>query len=136
MYTRSRPMLPPPRKKKRGLFGFGDDFNDSTQCSEIPLGYSYRRPGNYCATPDGGMTTFNADGSTYRTPGASVDPDPAHPAGMSSSGGGSIWDAIAGALSPHPPTTTVIAPRPGMSTTTMIAIGGGIVLLAVVLSRR
>jgi len=135
MYMRKHPMLPPPRKK-RGLFGFGD-FTDSDQCSTIPIGDPYRKPGNYCATPDGGMTTFNSDGSTYRAPGA-VDPDPAHPAGSSGSisGGGSIWDAIAGSLLPRPTVAQPVVAGGGMSTTTMLAIGGGIVVLALVLSRR
>lgn len=135
MYTRPRPMLPRPRKQKRGLFGFGD-FTDADQCSTIPIGDPYRKPGNYCATPDGGTTTFNADGSTYRAPGA-VDPDPAHPAGVSTSNSGnSIWDAIAGALAPKPATAPVIAPQSGMSTTTMLMIGGGLLLVAVMMSRR
>lgn len=130
-----------PRPPSRALLGLGG-FSDSTQCSEIPLGDPYRKPGNYCATPDGGITTFNADGSTYRAPGYAVDPDPAHPVGSGggSSSGGSILDsltrAITGALTPTP---TVIVPGAtggGMSTGTLVALAGGAVLVAVLLSRR
>lgn len=121
---------------RRGLMGLGA-FTDSDQCSTIPIGDPYRKPGNYCATPDGGITTFNADGSTYRTPGA-VDPDPAHPAGSSSSGG-SFWDKIAaaaGAAVGKPTTPYPMPVQTGMSTTTMVALAGGAVLLAVMLARR
>jgi len=119
------------------MMGMGD-YSDSTQCSEIPSGDPYRRPGNYCATPDGGITTFNADGSTYRAPGYTVDPDPAHPAG--SSGGGSSSDGVLSSIlrmfAPPPP-TPVVGPGPGgMSTGTMVMIAGGVVVLALVLSRR
>jgi hypothetical protein len=124
-------------KNKRSLLGgvlgaFGG-FSSDDQCSTIPIGDGYRKPGNYCATPDGGMTTFNSDGSTYRAPGA-VDPDPAHPAGMSAGGG--ILDSILRFLPGQQP--TVIAPQPqtGLSTTTAIAIGGGIIMLALVLKKR
>jgi hypothetical protein len=129
--------------RRRGLFGMGD-FSDSTQCSEIPLGDPYRKPGNYCATPDGGLTTFNADGSTYRQPGYAVDPDPAHPASMTSSSSSSsdssvtsvlssIAKAFGAGLAPQP---TVVMPQGGMSTGTMLALAGGAVLLVVLLSRR
>lgn len=137
-----RPRLPSRvMPRRRALMGMGD-FSDADQCSTIPLGDPYRKPGNYCATPDGGTTTFNSDGSTYRAPGYSVDPDPAHPAGSaasSSSGGGSILDsitrAITGAIAPP---TTVIVPgaSTGMSTGTMLALAGGAVLIAVMLARR
>jgi hypothetical protein len=54
MYKRTRPTL-------------GDTiaFTDESPCASIPAGDPYRKPGNYCATPDGGYTTFNADGSTF-----------------------------------------------------------------------
>jgi hypothetical protein len=122
---------------RRGLMGLGA-FTDSDQCSTIPIGDPYRKPGNYCATPDGGITTFNADGSTYRSPGAAVDPDPAHPAGAASSGG-SFWDklaAAAGAAVGRPATPYPMPVQTGMSTTTMVALAGGAVLLAVMLARR
>jgi hypothetical protein len=122
---------------RHGLMGLGA-FTDSDQCSTIPIGDPYRKPGNYCATPDGGTTTFNADGSTYRAPGA-VDPDPAHPAGASSSGGDSIWDKIAaaaGAAVGRPATPYPMPIQTGMSTTTMVALAGGAVLIAVLLARR
>jgi hypothetical protein len=127
----------PGRIVRSAMVGLGA-FTDSDQCSTIPIGDPYRKPGNYCATPDGGTTTFNADGSTYRAPGA-VDPDPAHPAGAASSSG-SLWDRIAAAagaavgakqVTPYP-----VPIQTGMSTTTMVALAGGAVLLAVLLARR
>jgi hypothetical protein len=123
------------RSIRHPMMGFGE-FSDETQCSAIPIGDPYRRPGNYCATPDGGITTFNSDGSTYRAPGA-VDPDPAHPA----SDGGTSWidrviGAIGGAIRPIPPTTTVpIIPPSGPSTTTIVLLGGA-ALAAVLLLRN
>lgn len=147
-YKRYR-SLSRPMPRKRGLFGLlgMGDFSDATQCSEIPLGDPYRKPGNYCATPDGGTTTFNADGTTYRAPGYAVDPDPAHPVGTGPGGsatssggsGGGILDAITRALTASvvpQPTVMVPGPSTGMSTTTMVALAGGAVLLAVLLSRR
>jgi len=144
-FKRLPPSAPRPAVRRRGLLGMGD-FSDSTQCSEIPLGDPYRKPGNYCATPDGGLTTFNADGSTYRQPGYAVDPDPAHPVGTtvtsgstSSSDSGvtgvlsSIAKAFGAGLAPQP---TVVVPQSGMSTGTMLALAGGAVLLVVLLSRR
>jgi hypothetical protein len=115
-------------------------FTDIDQCSTIPLGDPYRKPGNYCATPDGGTTTFNADGTTYRAPGYAVDPDPAHPVGTPSSGsGGGIMDSLTrvltGAFAP-PPTVIVPGASGGMSTGTMLALAGGAVLIAVMLARR
>jgi len=127
--------------RNRGLLGMGG-FSDSTQCSEIPSGDPYRKPGNYCATPDGGLTTFNADGSTYRAPGYAVDPDPAHPAGSSaiSSSSGSFLDSLTRALTTAiaPPAPPVVVPGQsgGMSTTTLLALAGAGVLAAVLLSRR
>lgn len=141
-FKRLSPSRPVPRR--RGLLGMGD-FTDTDQCSTIPLGSPYRKPGNYCATPDGGTTTFNSDGTTYRQPGYAVDPDPAHPAGTgpggssnSSSGGGildSITRVLTGALAP-PPTVVVPGASTGMSTGTMLALAGGAVLVAVLLARR
>lgn len=118
------------KKNRRALMGLG--YSDADQCSTIPLNDPYRKPGNYCATPDGGMTTFNADGSTYRAPGA-VDPDPAHPSGSSSSGG--FWDQLITAISPRPPTPVVVAPSSGISTNTAILLGGGALLAAYLLTR-
>lgn len=123
-------------RRHGALAGFGD-FTDSDQCSQIPIGDPYRKPGNYCATPDGGTTTFNADGSTYRAPGIAVDPDPAHPAG-SSSGAGGILNAILGAIRPKSPPFAV-PPTPvshGPSTTTLIAVGAGAVVLVLALASR
>lgn len=138
-FKRLHPARPVPRR--RGLLGMGD-FTDTDQCSTIPLGDPYRKPGNYCATPDGGTTTFNADGTTYRAPGYAVDPDPAHPAGVgagSSSGSGGILDSITrvltGALAP-PPTVIVPGASAGMSTGTVLALAGGAVLAVVLLTRR
>jgi LPXTG-motif cell wall-anchored protein len=105
--------------------GFGD-FTDESPCASIPAGDPYRKPGNYCATPDGGYTTFNADGSTYSMPTDS----------------GSILDKIGGALTSvlgqKPPVAPAIPmmPQTGMSTTTMVALAGGAVLLVVLLTRR
>jgi hypothetical protein len=114
-------------------------FTDSDQCATIPLGDPYRKPGNYCATPDGGITTFNADGSTFRSPGA-ADPDPAHPAGATaSSSSGGILDTIGrifGAAT-MPGTPTAVAPvSTGMSPTTMILIAGGALALVVLIARK
>lgn len=129
--------LPPQR---RGMMGFGD-YDDSTQCSSIPKGDSYRKPGNYCATPDGGMTTFNSDGSTYWAPGA-VNPDPANLSApgvsSSSSSGAGILDTFLKTLAP-PATATlpVAAPGPGgLSTTTWVLLGGGVLVAVLLLARR
>jgi len=111
-------------------------FSDSTQCSEIPSGDPYRKPGNYCATPDGGITTFNADGTTYRAPGYAVDPDPAHPVSSSSSGGGGLVDTILRSLAPGPgPGVPMTAGPSGMSTTTLLLLAAGGVALALALRR-
>lgn len=121
----------PRRHSLRGFAGLGD-YNDETQCSVIPVGDPYRKPGNYCATPDGGYTTFNADGSVYTT---------------SSSSGGSWLDklgtAITGALNqpatpagvypgvyPYP-----VVPQTGMSTTTKVLLAGAVVAVALIASR-
>jgi hypothetical protein len=124
------------RRPRRGLSGLGD-YSDSDQCSSIPIGDPYRRPGNYCSTPDGGMTTFNSDGSTYRAPGASVDPDPAHPAG-SSGGAGGFFDALINSMKPVISGGSPMTPAPssGISTTTALAIGGGALLLVLLIARR
>jgi hypothetical protein len=130
------PRRPAPRARRRGLMGLGA-FTDNDQCSVIPAGDAYRKPGNYCATPDGGTTTFNADGSTYRYPGVTVDPDPAHPAGTSPAGDGSIWSKIGQVLFGPPATPVYAAPlQTGMSTTTKVALAGGAVLVAVLLTRK
>lgn len=123
-------------RRRRGLSGLGD-FSDTDQCSTIPLGDPYRKPGNYCATPDGGQTTFNSDGSTYRAPGA-VDPDPAHPAGSSSSSssGGGLLDVFLNTLKAPQTPGVIVAPSSGLSTTTMLALGGGALLLVLLISRR
>ncbi len=121
------------KHRRRALSGFsGLGYTDDDQCSVIPLNDPYRKPGNYCATPDGGSTTFNSDGSTYRAPGA-VDPDPAHPAGSKS--GGSFWDQIIAAVSPKPPTTVITPPAGGISTTTAILLGGGALAAVYLLTR-
>jgi len=144
-YFKRSASLSRPMPRKRGLLGMMGlgDFSDTTQCSEIPLGDPYRKPGNYCATPDGGTTTFNSDGTTYRAPGYAVDPDPAHPVGTgpggsSGSSGGGILDAITKAFTTSlaPPPTVIAPASTGMSTTTMVMLAGGAVLLAVMLSRR
>jgi hypothetical protein len=106
--------------------GFGDDYGDKSPCASIPTGDPYRKPGNYCATPDGGYTTFNADGSVYTMPADS----------------GSIFRKLGTALStvlgakPAIATGVPVLPQPGMSTTTMIALAGGAVLLVALLARR
>lgn len=121
-----------PRRTRRPLFGFGD-FSDETPCSQIPAGDAYRKPGNYCATSDGGYTTFNADGSTYS--------DPSSGSGSSSSPGSmldKIGSVITGAFGQRPvmmPGVPVL-PQTGMSTTTKVALAGGAVLLVVLLTRR
>ncbi len=116
-------------RSRRPMMGFGD-FTDESLCSSIPAGDSYRKPGNYCNTGDGGYTTFNADGSTYSMPsGTSTSAD--------TSILGKIGSAIGSVLGQRPvvqPGVPVLAT--GMSTTTKIAIAGGAVLLAAVILRR
>ncbi len=119
-------------RRRPALRGFGD-FTDETPCSQVPAGDPYRKPGNYCATPDGGYTTFNADGSTFMQPADAV----------AAGSGGSILDKLGGALSAAlgqkalaTPGVRPMTPTGGMSTTTMIALGGGALLLVVLLSRR
>lgn len=107
------------------MSGFGD-YNDETQCTAIPVGDPYRKPGNYCATADGGYTTFNADGTVYTVP--------------ADSSSGSWWDSVTKALSSATAPTPVvpgvpILPATGISTT-MVAVAGGAVLLAVLLATR
>lgn len=121
-----------PKVRGRGrlaLRGFGD-FNDETPCTSVPIGDPYRKPGNYCAVADGGYTTFNSDGTVYT-------------GSSSSAPSTSIWDKLGSALSNavgQPPTVmpgmTPVVPHSGMSTTTMIALAGGAVLLAVLIARR
>lgn len=134
MYVKKMPPRAAPRR--RGLFGLGD-FTDSDQCSTIPIGDPYRKPGNYCATPDGGITTFNADGSTFRSPGA-VDPDPAHPAGSGGGGSGTgLLDSFLRALLPAPTPAPVMVPSSGgISTGTVIAIAGAGLIAVMLLTRK
>lgn len=136
-YTKRIIRRSPPRRR-RGFLGLGG-FSDSDQCSTIPMGDPYRKPGNYCATPDGGIVTFNADGSVVRTAGG-IDPDPAHPAGSGGgfqSGGSGFFDSVIRALTPGalaPPVP--MAPAPGMSTTTIaLLVAGGLGALYLI-SRR
>ena len=118
----------PPR---RSFLGLGA-FTDNDQCSTIPLTDPYRKPGNYCATPDGGIVTFNADHTVVRTPGA-LDPDPAHPASV----GGGFFDKILSTFGVGTPTGPLApAPQVGMSTTTKIALAGGVVVAAYLIARR
>jgi hypothetical protein len=137
MYVKKIPMRV--RGRRRGLMGFGSlgDFTDDDQCSVIPAGDPYRKPGNYCATPDGGITTFNADGSTFRQPGA-VDPDPAHSARGGASSGGGVLDTFLKTLFPTPTMATgPLAPmQTGIGTGTALMIAGGVVLFAFVATRR
>jgi hypothetical protein len=121
----------PPRQIPRTLQGFGD-FNDESPCASIPAGDAYRKPGNYCATADGGYTTFNPDGSVYAFP-VAKPPD--------TSIIGKIGGAILGALTPQPPVYPPgmypgMVPT-GMSTTTKIAlVGGGLLVVALIARRR
>ena len=118
-----RPMI---RRPALALRGFGD-FNDESPCTSIPAGDAYRKPGNYCATADGGYTTFNADGSTFVQPA-----DPSGPSFLDKLG-----IAIAGAFGQRTlPQTSIPITPPGMSTTTKVALAGGALLLVVVLARR
>lgn len=130
-YQRRR--LVPRRPGMSGLGALG--YSDADQCSVIPIGDPYRKPGNYCATPDGGMTTFNADGSTYRQPGA-VDPDPAHPAGSTPSKVGTVLSSLFPFLSPPVATGPMMPISTGPSTTTIAILAGAGVLGAWLLSRR
>jgi len=119
----------PPAPRPRSLFGFGD-FNDESPCASIPVGDAYRKPGNYCATADGGYTTFNADGSVYAVP-VAKPPD--------TSIIGKIGGAILGALTPQPPVYPpgMMPGVPvGMSTTTKIALAGGALLVVALIARR
>ena len=125
-------------RSRRALRGFGD-WSDSSACSDIPAGDPYRKPGNYCTQPSGNVIEFNADGS--------IDADPFAPSGASSgTGGGSsigaAINAITGAAGtglalltggPKPP--TVVA-RPGMSTTTKVALAGAAILGIALIARR
>lgn len=119
------------KRARRGLLGFGD-FNDETPCASIPAGDPYRKPGNYCATPDGGYVTFNPDGSTYVQPSSSSSGPTA----------GSVIGAIGGALvnifGPKPPISMSppIMPPTGMSTTTKVALAGGALLMVALIARR
>jgi hypothetical protein len=122
-------------RRRRGLLGLGG-YSDSDQCSVIPAGDPYRKPGNYCATPDGGMVTFNADGSVVRTPGA-VDPDPAHPAGtVFQTGGAGLFNSILQSFMPGGGAVMPVPVSTGMSTTTKIALAGGAVLVVYLLASR
>lgn len=124
--------------RRRGLSGCGfGDFTDSDQCSTIPMGDPYRKPGNYCATPDGGIVTFNSDGSVVRTPGG-VDPDPAHPVGSGQAGGSGFFDTLLKTFMPGQgaPVPVPMPAQTGMSTTTIVALAGGAVVLAMLLARR
>ena len=122
------------RPRRRGFLGLGAlGYTDSDQCSVIPFPDPYRKPGNYCATPAGGIATFNADGTVVRTPGA-VDPDPAHPAGSGSGGG--FFDKILSTYNMGPAGPMAPAPSMGMSTTTKIALAAGAVGLAFLIAKR
>lgn len=121
-----RPIVP----RRAALRGFGD-FTDDSPCSSIPAGDAYRKPGNYCATPDGGFTTFNADGSTFVQP---ADPVKATTTSFLDKLGGALSLAL-GQRSLVPSGVMPITP-PGMSTTTKVALAGGAVLLVVFLTRR
>jgi len=117
-----------PRRALQVFAGLGA-YSDESPCAAIPVGDPYRKPGNYCATPDGGYTTFNADGSVYVA---------------NASSGGSFLDklgaAIGGALGQpavpaYPGAYPPVLPQTGMSTTTKVLIAGAIVAAAVLASR-
>ncbi len=124
-YIRNLPAL----ARHGSLRGFGD-FGDETPCASIPAGDPYRKPGNYCATPDGGYVTFNADGTTYSEP-------VAKPPSSIGRVIGQIGGALLGALTNQP-----TAPAPGlpiatgMSTTTKIALAGGALVVVALIARR
>ena len=123
--------VPPGYRVRRPMMGFGD-FNDETPCASIPAGDPYRKPGNYCATPDGGYTTFNADGTTYVDPSAAASATP--PSTLDK-----IGAALANVLGQRPVVGAgvPVVPAPGMSTTTKVAlVGGAVLLVALVASRR
>jgi hypothetical protein len=129
---RIRPGSGPSRTSILTLMGFGGDgmgaYDDETPCTSIPPGDPYRKPGNYCATGDGGYTTFNANGSTYD----GTVPKP------------SFWDRLGAILSAANPTPTpipggIMPPvpyNPGMSTTTKVALAGGAVLAVALIARK
>ena len=136
-YTKRIVRRPMPRRR-RGFLGLGG-FSDNDQCSTIPMGDPYRRPGNYCATPDGGIVTFESNGAVVRTPGA-MDPDPAHPAGAGGgfqSGGSGFFDTLVRALTPGAVAPAMpMAPASGMSTTTIALIVAGGLGALYLISRR
>lgn len=113
----------------RALMGFGDTYNDDTPCGNIPAGDPYRKPGNYCATADGGMTTFKADGSVYT---ATDFPSPTSK---------SWWDDVTSIFSTATATTPVTGAAAvpvvahGMSTGTKVALAGGAVILALLIAK-
>lgn len=126
----------PARTSILSLMGFGGDgmgdFTDESPCASIPSGDPYRKPGNYCATPGGGYTTFNADGSTYQDPSAS--------GGAAAAAAPSIWDRLGMVLSAGaavaPPGGIMPPVNTGMSTTTKVALAGGAVLLLALIARK
>jgi hypothetical protein len=124
-YIRNLPAL----SRRRTLMGFGD-WNDETPCASIPVGDPYRKPGNYCATPDGGYVTFNADGSAYTEPVASPPSNVGKVIGQ-------IGGALLGIFTNKP-----VVPAPGlpvatgMSTTTKIALAGGALVVVALIARR
>jgi hypothetical protein len=128
-----RTVIRRPPVRRRALMGFGA-FDDNSPCSSIPAGDPYRKPGNYCATADGGFTTFNTDGSVYVEPAGTT---------ATASPNASVLDkigtALSSALGQRPivaPGMPIAAPIGGMSTTTKVALAGGAVLLLVLLTRR
>jgi hypothetical protein len=114
------------RRSMSGFGALGELYNDETPCERIPTGDSYRKPGNYCATPDGGYTTFKADGSLE-----GGYPSTSNPTQSSTP---SWLQALTAVLGAQQPTMPTVVPQ-GMSTTTKIALAGGAVLLVVLLTR-
>lgn len=124
----------PARTSILSMMGFGGDgmgdFSDETPCAQIPAGDPYRKPGNYCATPGGGYTTFNADGSTYVAPeAAAASPSIWDRLGAVLSAGSAVASPMPGGVMPSPYNT-------GMSTTTKVALAGGAVLLLALIARK
>ncbi len=115
------------RRARRAMHGLGDTYNDESFCDSIPKASGYRVPGNYCATRDGGYTTFNADGTTV-----TYTPMP-EPSVVDRIGG--LLGMILGSRTGQPAQPTVPVST-GMSTGTMMMLAGGAVLAVVLISRR
>lgn len=112
------------RPRRRGLLGFGDDGRDAHGCTPDQV---WNDTAGGCVSIDENIRIINAGAAA------------ASSGGSSSSGSSGTLNKFLSALFPPPTVATgpmVPVSSGGIGTGTAIAIAGGVVVLALLLSRR